>query len=65
MRERNFDMNDALKVLVESRNVKPVWNEKNRSWNYDLTGRDIEGEELTIRIAITEDQKGVILVTGF
>ena len=41
MRERNFDMNDALKVLVESRNVKPVWNEKSRSWNYALTGRDI------------------------
>ena len=58
-------MNDALKVLAEATKVKPVWNENSKTWNYDLPGRDIEGEGLTIRVAITEDRKGLILVTGF
>lgn len=65
MKERNFDINDAIQVLENTKEARPKWNTKSASWNYDLYGKDVEGEKLTIRIAITEDIKGVILVTGF
>lgn len=56
-------MNDVIKVLEESTRIKHVWNTKSKSWNYDVIGKDIGGESLTIRIAVTED--GIVLVTGF
>ena len=65
MREHNFDINDAIQVLENARDARPKWNMKSTTWNYDLDGKDIEGEKLTIRIAMTEDMNGVILVTGF
>ena len=65
MKERNFDINDAIRVLENAKEARPKWNAKSAAWNYDLDGKDIEGEKLTIRIAITEDINGVILVTGF
>lgn len=64
MPERNFDLQDALKVLKEASEAKPKWNTNSKTWNYDLHGKDINGEELTIRIAI-EDGGHVIFVTGF
>lgn len=65
MKERNFDINDAIQVLENATEVKPRWNVKATTWNYDLPGMDVEAEELTIRVAITPDGKGLILVTGF
>jgi len=65
MKERNFDINDAIRVLENATWVRPKWNVKATAWNYDLPGMDVEGEELTIRIAIALDGKGLILVTGF
>lgn len=65
MRERNFDINDAIQVLENAKEARPKWNAKIGAWNYDLYGKDIEGQALTIRIAITEDINGVVLVTGF
>lgn len=65
MRERRFDIHDAIRVLEKATDARPKWNTKLATWNYDLSGTDIEGEELTIRIAITDDDNGVILVTGF
>lgn len=65
MKERNFDINDAIQVLENAKEARPKWNTKSATWNYDLDGKDIEGEKLTIRVAITEDIHGVVLVTGF
>lgn len=65
MRGRNFDINDSIRVLENAGEAKPKWNTKSATWNYDLYGKDIEGEKLTIRIAITEDMNGIVLVTGF
>ena len=65
MRERNFDINDSIQVLENAGEARPKWNTKSATWNYDLYGKDIEGEKLTIRIAITEDVSGIVLVTGF
>ena len=63
MRDRNFDMNDVIKVLENHDRVKPVWNENANCWNYDFRGKDFGGEALTIRVA--PDDGAVILVTGF
>ena len=65
MGERNFDINDAIRVLEETKEVRPKWNTSTKTWNYDIPGMDIEGEKLTIRIAIAEDEREIVLVTGF
>ncbi len=62
--ERNFDIQDALKVLGAAKQVKAVWNNQHEAWNYDIHGKAIHGEELTIRIAVV-DERRIILVTGF
>ena len=63
--ERNFDIQDAIKVLAEASRVKAVWNTKSSTWNYDIPGRDIEGRKLTVRIAVTEVDDEIVLVTAF
>jgi hypothetical protein len=65
MRERNFDMQDTIAVLEERKRIKAVWNDIVDTWNYDVRGHDLDGNELTIRIAPTDDSSGIILVTGF
>jgi hypothetical protein len=65
MRERNFDMQDTLAVLEERKRIKAVWNDIADTWNYDVGGHDLDGNELTIRIVPTDDDTGIVLVTGF
>jgi len=65
MPKRHFDMIDTENVLENAAKVKPVWNTKNNTWNYDIAGKDIDGNSLTIRIAPGDDSKHVVLVTGF
>lgn len=65
MRDRNFDMQDTVAVLEERKGIKAVWNDIADTWNYDVRGHDLDGNELTIRIAPTDDDSKIILVTGF
>ena len=65
MTKRHFDMIDTENVLEKATEVKPVWNDNNNTWNYDIPGKDIDGRSLTIRIAPGDDPKHVELVTGF
>jgi hypothetical protein len=65
MRERNFNMQDTVAVLEERRRIKAVWNDIGDTWNYDVRGYDLDGNELTIRIVPTDDDTGIVLVTGF
>jgi hypothetical protein len=65
MRQRNFNMQDAIAVLENRSGVKAVWNDTADTWNYDARGHDLDGNELTIRIAPTDDDSGIVLVTGF
>lgn len=65
-RERDFSVQDALEVLrTGTVTPTPLWNEHTESWNYDIAGRDIEGDVLTIRVAPTSSRSGLILVTAF
>lgn len=70
MNNRNFRITDARKVLGECTTIKPVLNTNEKShgyknWNYDFTGKDTDGNDLVIRIAVTDDKEGIVLVTGF
>ena len=65
MQERNFNMSDVIAVLENHDRIKPVWNDNVECWNYDFRGRDVDGTELTIRIVPTDDENGIVLVTGF
>ncbi|MGH7826703.1 MAG: hypothetical protein ACREQ7_16210 [Candidatus Binatia bacterium] len=58
-------MNDVIAVLENYDRIKPVWNDNAACWNYDARGSDVEGAELTIRITPTDDENGIVLVTGF
>jgi hypothetical protein len=64
MRQRHFDIQDVMHVLEHgSIHRPPEWNETHHEWNYNIEGTDIEGEALTIRVAISEDI--LTLITGF
>jgi hypothetical protein len=66
MRQRHFEMADVFNVF-EYGQVKraPQWNPEYHNWEYDVEGIDIEGESLTIRVAIDPGQEMLTLVTGF
>jgi hypothetical protein len=64
MRQRNFDIQDVMHVPEHGRvRRSPEWDASHHEWNYDVEGTDIEGEPLTIRVAIAEDT--LTLITGF
>jgi hypothetical protein len=44
---------------------KPEWSEDHRNWKYRLRGTDIEGEELTLIVAIREEEQTLAVVTKF
>jgi hypothetical protein len=65
-RLRDFTTQDALEILRSGVVVpRPVWNERVGAWNYDIIGVDVEGEPLTVRIAVSPTATTIILVTAF
>lgn len=62
--ERNFTMQDTEVLLERGAVTSAQWNELRRTWNYDIFGTDIEGEPLTVQIAV-EGPSSIILVTPF
>jgi hypothetical protein len=64
-RQRDFTIQDALAVLERGTlAARATWNNQVGSWNYDVHGTDLEGDSLTVRIAVL-DPLSVILVTAF
>lgn len=63
-RERDFSVQDALEVFrTGTISPTPIWNDKTGSWNYDISGIDLNGDELTVRVA--PSNRGLVLVTAF
>jgi len=59
-------MSDVLNVFENGRISKPPeWNKEYEEYNYFVTGEDIEGEELTLRIAISEEEDMITLITPY
>lgn len=42
----------------------PEWNEAAQQWKYTITGRDIDGDELKLVIAIDPDLRRLTVITG-
>jgi len=64
MQLRRILMSDVLNVFNNGRNSKPPeWNEEYEEYNYFITEKDIEGTELTIKIAISEEEDIITLIT--
>lgn len=59
-------MQDVENVLEHGHVLRtPEWKAKHRSWNYAVAGRDIEGEPLTVVVAIDEQRFCLTLVTAW
>jgi hypothetical protein len=66
MRLRRILMSDVLNVFDNGRISKPPeWNEEYEEYNYFVTAEDIEGAELTLRIAISEEEDIITLITVY
>lgn len=64
MQARNFSMQDIMHVIEHGRLKQNfLWNEKCSQWNFDIKGLAIDGEPLTVRLAIEKNK--LILITGF
>lgn len=62
---RNFTMQDAVVALEGGRvAARAKWNKNTGTWNYDVHGTDVDGEPLTVRMAV-EPPRSIILVTAF
>lgn len=59
-------MQDVENVLEHGHVLRtPEWKATHRSWNYAVAGHDIEGEPLTVVVAIDEQRFSLLLVTAW
>lgn len=66
MKERHFDMQDVLQVIETGSIVKrPEWNEDFGEYNYFIGGQDLNGHQLTLKVAISADADVLTLITGY
>jgi hypothetical protein len=64
MEQRRISISDVLNTIDTGRISKPAeWNDEHGEYNYFITGKDIEGEELTLKIAIADDEEMTFLIT--
>lgn len=63
-KSRNVTVRDAIDILASGQVIrKPEWHDNYGGWVYFICGKDVEGEDLEVRIGITEDRAAIILVT--
>jgi hypothetical protein len=63
-KSRNVAVRDAIDILTSGQILRePEWNETYGGWVYFVCGKDVEGDEIELRISITEDRAAIILVT--
>ena len=64
---RNISQDDILAMLEGAWKLaaKPDWDESHRNWEYKLTGIDLEGDELVLKIAVNEELKRITVITKF
>ena len=65
-RERNFDRRDVENVLKTGRfGHQPSWDERYGNWKYRVSGTDLDGESLTVIVAIEPEWARLTIITGF
>ncbi len=64
---RNISQDDIL-AMLEGKwvlSAKPDWNEEHRDWRYLLSGQDIEGDPLSLKITVNGELLQILVITKF
>ena len=62
---RNFDERDVEHVLENGIVDEPVRDERYGNWKYRVSGTDVDGEDLTVIVALDPAWERITIVTGF
>lgn len=66
MEEKNFNMQDVINIIENGEIPKPPeWNEEFGQFRYVVKGKDIEGIELNLVIAISTKEEMLTIITGY
>jgi hypothetical protein len=66
MDERNVSLQDVI-FLIETGEAReePEWSNDYNEYNYYIEGNDIEGDNLTVKIALSTKNEEIIFITVF
>ncbi len=64
---RNVSERDILAMLEGEWTVaaEPEWDDRHRNWKHKLTGKDLDGDELTLLIAVNVELNHIDIITKF
>lgn len=65
MAKRDVSMQDILYVIMWGTVTEVNWDNQYNNWNCKVTGKDIEGDKLTIVLGIFEDTNMLQCITVF
>jgi Domain of unknown function (DUF4258) len=65
MDDRNVNSDDFLRVLMWGQVQSVKKNNKTGHWKCEVNGNDVDGDNLTLQVAIDEDGGRVICVTVY
>jgi len=66
MEDRRITMTDIFSTIETGAITKaPEWNEDFQEYNYFIKGQDSEGEEVTVKIAISIEDEVLTLITCY
>ena len=64
--QRQLDRRDVQRVLTTGTvGANPEWNDQFQNWRYRVTGTDLDGEKLTLIIALEPKWTRITIITGF
>ena len=58
-------MNAGTRSLTTGVVGSNKWDERYRNWTYRVSGSDLDGDDLTIIIALEPTQERITVITGF
>ena len=64
-RERHFSTRDVEHVLRTGTVGDPEWNERFGDWTYRVSGTDLDGDDLTVVVALDPEWARITIITGF
>ncbi len=64
---RNVSQDDMLCMLEGTWTLaaEPEWDEKHHNWKYKLAGKDIEGDDLVLLVALNTEEQMITIITKF
>jgi hypothetical protein len=64
---RDISQDDILSMLEGKwvLSTIPDWDDEHRNWEYLLAGTDIEGDPLSLKIAVNEEMQRIDIITKF